>query len=178
MTLFQKYTYRQKKLALVVIFVLLAAAAYKRSFSITIQQLGLNSELLIKRAEAETSVDRLKTKQNELKLINQLVGQENVPNERVQQKFLSFFDAKTNNLSVERMEEVYTFDHPDYTINTNLITVKGDYLNTIKFLYDLEKQFSFARLVSANLQLKTNRVLQKNELHTTILLQNFWKAGR
>lgn len=177
MTLFQKYTYRQKKLALVVIFVLLAAAAYKRSFSITLQQLALNSELQIKRAEAETSIDRLKTKQNELKLINQIVGQENVPNERVQQKFLSFFDEKSNNLSVERMEEVYTFDHPDYTINTNLITIKGDYLNTVKFIYNLEKNFTFARIVSSNLQLKTNRTLQKSELHTTILLQNFSKAG-
>lgn len=178
MTLFQKYTYRQKKLALVVVFVLLAAVAYKRSFSITLQQLSLNSELQIKRAEAETSIDRLKTKQNELKLINQIVGQENVPNEKVQQKFLSFFDEKSKNLSVERMEEVYTFDHPDYTINTNLITIKGDYINTVKFIYNLEKNFTFARIVSSNLQLKTNRILQKSELHTTILLQNFWKAGR
>jgi vacuolar-type H+-ATPase catalytic subunit A/Vma1 len=178
MTLFTKYSFRQKKLALVVVFVLLSAAAYKRSFSITLQQLDLNYELQIKRSEAETSVERLKTKQNELKLINQIVGQENVPNDKVQQKFLSFFEDNSQYLSVERMEEVYTFDHPDYTINTNLITFKGDYLSTIKFIYNLEKQFPFARIVSANLQLKTNRVSQKSELHTTILLQNFWNAGR
>ena len=178
MSLFQKYTYRQKKLSLVVVFVLLAAVSYKRSFSVTLEQLALNNELQVKRAEAETSIDRLKTKQNELKLINQIVGQENVPNEKVQQKFLSFFDKNNNNLTVELMEEVYTFDHPDYTINTNLITIKGDYVNTVKFIYKLEKQFSFARIVSANLELKTNRFLQKSELHSTILLQNFWKSGK
>lgn len=175
MNLFAKYSFKQKKFALAVVFVLLAAAAYKRSFSVTLDLIGLNNELEEKKIEASTSVERLKTKQNELNLINRMVGKENVPNEQVQQRFLSFFEQESGGLSIEKIEEVYTYDHPDFTINTNAITLKGGFVQTTRFLYKLEKSFPYARLVSSTLRLTTNRILQKNELHTTILLQNFWR---
>lgn len=178
MTLFSTYSYKKKKFALLVVVALLGAASYKRSFSVTLDLLSLNQELINKQQEASTSVDRLKIKQNELLLINKIVGKENVPNEQVQQKFLSFFEASTTKLALVKIEEVYTYDHPDFTINTNAITFKGSFIPTVKFLYEMEQDFHFARIVSVHTNTVLNRSTQYDELHTTILLQNFWKAGR
>lgn len=57
---FEKYSYRQKKVMLLIVIVLLGAAAYKRSFSVTLQQLTLNEELKERVSEAQNSVETLK----------------------------------------------------------------------------------------------------------------------
>lgn len=177
MNLFPQYSYRKKKLAAVMLFVVLGIAAYKRSYSVTIDLINLNSELKIKRDEAEKSKDQLMKKQKEILIVNQIIGKENIPNEIVQQAFLSFVDSTGTGVQVERMEEVYRYDHPDFIINTNEITIKGNYSSSLKFIYSLEKNFNYARLVSLRYFTKHNREKNTDELFVTLLLQNFSGKG-
>lgn len=173
MVLFEKYSYKQKKLALIIISILLCAVAYKRAFKVTLDLRKLNEELTIKSQEASTSTQRLSKKQIELKNINAVIGKENTPNDVVQQQFLLFIERMNSKLTVASIEEVYRFDHPDFIINTNVITIKGDYLSLVKFMYQLEKEFNFARLVSNHIYIKKNKKLKKDELFATLTLQNF-----
>lgn len=173
MKLFEKYTYRQKKIAVLAIFLLLCVVSYKRTFSVTLDLLNLRKELTEKKYDAENSGETLKHKQHELFKINNLIGEENVPNERVQHGFLTFVDSSNTPLNVVEVEEVYRFDHPDFVINTNEIVLTGDYRSMVEFLYDFEKNFLLARLVSVKIYIKKNREKKINELFLKVLVQNF-----
>jgi hypothetical protein len=173
MKLFEKYTYRQRKIAVLAIFLLLCVASYKRTFSVTLDLINLREELTQKKHEAENSGVTLKRKQEELIKINNLIGEENVPNDRVQHGFLTFVDNSKTSLIVEEVEEVYRFNHPDFVINTNEITLKGNYRSMVRFLYNFEKNFDLARLVSVQIFVKKNREKKINELFLKVLVQNF-----
>lgn len=173
MTLFEKYSYKQKNLALLVIGVLLFAVAYKRSFRTTIETRAYINELEVKKSEAVLSQQTIKNLQTEISTVNKLLGKENVSIEKVQQGFLNFFARKSHNLAVQQIEEVYTFDHPDFSINTFRIDIKGDFISQLKFINALEKEFEDARLIHTHFELKKDLVTGKNELITTLLLQNY-----
>jgi hypothetical protein len=173
MTLFEKYSYKQKNLALLVIGVLLFAVAYKRSFSTTIETTAYIAELKEKKQQAESSQSEIANLQLEISTVNRLLGRENVSIERVQQGFLNFFALKSRSLSVQQIEEVYTFDHPDFSINTFRIDIKGDYLSQLRFMHALEKEFDDARLIHTHFETKKDLVSGKSDLISTLLLQNY-----
>lgn len=173
MTLFEKYSYKQKNLALLVIGVLLFAVAYKRSFSTTIETNAYISELELKKAEAESSQTAIRNLQLEIATVNKLLGRENVSIEQVQQGFLNFFARKSKNLSVQQIEEVYTFDHPDFSINTFRIDIKGDFIEQLRFIHALEKDFEDARLIHTHFETKKDLISGKSDLISTLLLQNY-----
>lgn len=173
MKFFENYSYRKKKVALLIVIVLLGAAAYKRAFSVTVEQLSLHEELKSKVDEAQNSVQTLKAKTLQLNQVNQVIGKENVPNEIVQHSFLSFVKNKDLNLSVNSIEKPHQYQHPDFIINTNKVTLKGDFLSTTSFIYNFETQFNLGRLVSVHVFKKRNRTTRKNEVLTTLYFQNF-----
>jgi hypothetical protein len=173
MTLFDKYSYKQKNLALLVVGVLLFAAAYKRSFSTTLETRSYISELELKKAEAVSSQSTIRNLQMEIAAVNKMLGRENVSIEQVQQGFLNFFARKSSGLSVQQIEEVYTFDHPDFSINTFRIDIKGDYISQLRFINSLEKEFDDARLIHTHFETKKDLVSGKSDLISTLLLQNY-----
>lgn len=173
MKFFEKYTYRQKKVALLIIIVLLGAAAYKRAFSVTLDQLALNDELQQKENEAQNSVQTLKNKTLQLNQVNKVIGKENVPNEIVQHSFLSFVKNQDVNLIVNSIDEPHQYQHPDFIINTNKVTLKGNYLATTSFIHQFETKFNLGRLVSLRCFKQKNRSTRKEELLTTLFFQNF-----
>jgi hypothetical protein len=173
MNLFEKYSYKQKNFGLLLLFVLLIAASYKRSFKTSFELIEHKNELKQDYTEALNSMNRIKLLQAEISNLNKFLGKENVPIEKVQQGFLNFFALKSRHLSVQQIEEVYTFQHPDFSINTFRIDLIGDYLLTLEFLNKLEQNFELARLIHVKQETKKNRKTEQNELHTTILLQNY-----
>lgn len=173
MKLFENYSYRKKKVVLLIVIVLLGAAAYKRAFSVTLEQLSLNEELKEKKSEAQNSVQTLKTKTLQLNQVNKVIGKENVPNEIVQHSFLSFVKNQDLNLLVNSIDEPHQYQHPDFKINTNKVTLKGNYLATTSFIHKFETQFNLGRLVSLRVFKQKNRSTRRNELLTTMFFQNF-----
>jgi hypothetical protein len=173
MNLFEKYSYKQKNFALLVIGVLLFAVAYKRSFSTTLETQAYLEELELKKITAKNSQHEISLLQREISNLNALMGKENVDIEKVQQGFLNFFAAQSTHLVVNEIEEVYTFEHPDFKINTFKIDLKGDFLSVLKFTYLFEKKFEEARLIHTRFEIVKNPETQKNELITTLLLQNY-----
>jgi hypothetical protein len=173
MTLFEKYSFRQKNVALLILGGLLAIVSYKRSFSTTIETRKFLSELEIKKSAAMQSYGNIQVLQKEIIQINRLLGKENVSIEEVQQSFLNFFAMRSSGLVVHQIEEVYSFDHPDFRINTFRIDLKGDFLSLLKFLHNLETRFNDARLIHSAYEVKKNEETGKLELISTLLLQNY-----
>ena len=173
MTFFEKYSYKQKNFALLVLAVLLFAAAYKRSFKTTLETRAYISELEQKQLAGQQSQHELFQARKEVMQLNKLLGKENVSIEKTQQAFLNFFAAKSAHISVQQIDEVYSFEHPDFKINTFKIDLKSDFISVLQFIYLLELHFDDARLVHMHSEIKENLQTEKDDLITTLLLQNY-----
>lgn len=172
MNLFEKYTYQQKNIALLLVSILLFAVSYKRSFSKTLETHRYINELDLKIEEGKESELKVKALQKEMDLLNNLLGKENVSIEEIQQGFLNFFNKFKNDLNVNKIDEVMIFEHPDFKINTFKIDLKGGFLSALKFIYQFEKLFNNARLIHTHFEV-INKENNQNELITTIILQNY-----
>lgn len=173
MTLFEKYSYKQKNFALLVIAVLLFAVSYKRAFSKTIETNTYINELEIRKLEALNSQKEIRQLQKNVAQLNKLLGKENVSVEQVQQGFLNFLARKSSKLQVKQIDEVYGFEHPDFKINTFKIELQGDFISVLKFINELEKSFDDARLIHFEMNSEKDLVTNKTDLTTTLLIQNY-----
>ena len=173
MTFFDKYTYKQKNYALLVIGVLLAAVAYKRGFAPTMEIKQYRTELEEKLVLASSADDQIRTKQVEIAQLNRLLGEEGNTIEKVQQEFLNFFAKYANKVSVHEINEVLHFQHPDFSINTHRVVLKGDYTSTVRFLYEVEKKFKLAKILNVSFEYTKQDVNVDKALYTTILIQNY-----
>ena len=173
MTLFEKYSYKQKNRALLVLAVLLFAVSYKRSFSKTVEMRSFLSELDVKISEGKASEKEARRMQRDINSLNKLLGKEDVSIEAIQQGFLNFFAQRSNNLTVNQIDEVVVFEHPDFKINTFKIDIRGNYLATLQFLNLFELLFENARLVHTHFETVKEAETEKKELITTLILQNY-----
>lgn len=173
MTFFDQYSYKQKNIALLVLGVLLAAVAYKRAFSTTLETLAYRTELEEKLVLAESADQQIRAQQISLAQLNRLLGEEGNTIEKVQQEFLNFFAKEANGVAVHQIEEVLHFQHPDFSINTHRIILKGGYTNTLQFIYALEKKFRLAKLLNISFEFKKFDGDTDKDLYTTVLIQNY-----
>jgi hypothetical protein len=173
MTFFDKYSFKQKKYAALILGILLFAASYKRAFSTTIETRKAKQELIQKINDAKFAVSGIKQANKNLKELNKLIGKENVTIEKVQQGFLTFFTRKSKGLSIFQIDEVLRFKHPDFSILTHRIEIKGNFLDALSFIYTLEKEFDLAKLINVDFLYKKLNSEEQASMYTIILLQNY-----
>ncbi|MCR9171957.1 MAG: hypothetical protein NXI10_05670 [bacterium] len=173
MTFFDGYSYKVKNRAMIVMAVLLIAVAYKRAFSVTIETRGYRSELEQKLVRAESAEQEIRQKQFEIARLNRYLGEENNTVEKVQQGFLNFFAQNAEDILVHQIDEVLNFKHPDFAINTHCIVIKGGFLETLKFLYALEKDFALAKILNISFEFRKGNNQEDPALFTTLLIQNY-----
>ena len=173
MTFFDKYSYKQKNFALIVLSVLLIAATYKRAFSVSIASSNYQEELELRLEKAENADVEIKVLQGEIVSLNRFLGEENNSIEKVQQNFLNFFAKKAKGISVHQIDEVLNFKHPDFEINTHRIVIKGEYTEILQFMYAFEKEFRLAKIVSVQFEYKRFPTEENKHLYATIYIQNY-----
>ncbi len=173
MTFFEKYTYKQKNYALMILAVLLVAVSYKRAFKTTIETRAYRKEIELNIETAKHASKNIKELQKSLLQLNKLIGKENITVEKVQQGFLNFFARKSAHLSVFQIDEVLTYKHPDFSILSHRIVLKGNFIDALKFIYILEKEFDLAKIVNVGFEYKKASSDEKEDLFTVLLLQNY-----
>ena len=173
MTFFDKYSYKKKNYALIVIAVLLLAVVWKRSGLITLDLMQAKTELGEKIELAKYADQNIKLRYKEINVLNAFLGKENSTVDEVQQGFLNFFNRETKQLEIVQLDEVLNFAHPDFSINTHRIVLSGNYNETIKFIYKLEKEFKLAKLLALEFESERDRMSDKVSLHTVLLIQNY-----
>ena len=173
MTFFDKYSYKKKNYALMLIAVLLLAVVWKRSGLNTIDLMQAKTELTEKIELAKYADQNIRLRYKEINVLNAFLGKENSSVDEVQQGFLNFFNSKSEQLEIVQLDEVLNFAHPDFSINTHRIVLSGNYNETIKFIYKLEKEFKLAKLLAVEFESERDRMSDKVSLHTVLPIQNY-----
>lgn len=175
MTFFEKYTYKQKNYALLLLAVLLIAVVYKRAFNPTLETLTYKKEIQEKIERSKSAFQDISMLQKNLIQLNRLIGKENVTVEKVQQGFLNFFARRSSRIHVYQIDEVLTYKHPDFTILTHRIVLRGNFIDALKFIYILEKEFNLAKVLNVSFEYKKMNADGPADLYTALMLQNYEK---
>ena len=130
-------------------------------------------ELTAKVEKAAHADQEIRVKQIEIMKLDRFLGKENSTVEKVQQGFLNFFAQNAKNIGVYQIDEVLNFKHPDYEINTHCIVLKGDYLNTLNFIYAMETDFPLGKILNIKFEYKRPSSEDDEALYTTLLMQNY-----
>lgn len=169
--MFDKYSYKQKCLALCIVFFMLLATAYKRSFSMLIEAIKENKTLSKTTEEFDKKSNNFDRLSREIALLDKTIGEEGVSKEKVQQSIVSFISENHPQVSINDLQPIHVFSDENYKITTNQLDVTGGVNQLLKLGYDFEKQFKLSRIVSMNFyKAKQNK---SEILHLKIIFQNY-----
>jgi hypothetical protein len=169
--MFEQYSYKKKCTALLVIFVMLAITAYKRSFSTLFQVIGEYKTLSAKVDELNKKSGNTNGLIRDVAYLDKIIGREGASKEIVQQDIVSFASKKPN-ISINELKPIHVFSDENYTIVTNQLDVTGGANQLLQLGYDFEKEFDFSRIVSMNFY--TTKKNNKFEvLHLKMIFQNY-----
>ncbi len=169
--MFEQYTYKQKFMALLIVFVMLSITAYKRSFSTLFQVMKENRELnnqVNQLANKAKNSDKLI---QEVAALDKLIGKEGMQSQEVQQQIVNFA-TKNANVSISDLQPIHIADDGNYVISTNQIDVTGNVNQLLQTSYAFEQKFEWSRLASVNFYtIKKNDKLEA--LHLKMIFQNY-----
>jgi hypothetical protein len=169
--MFEQYTYKQKSIALVVVFLMLSYTAYKRSFKNLIEVYGENKELTKRSNDIASKSKNLDILSMEIASYDKYLGNQNIARDVVQQEVIAF-STQHEGISINDLQAIHAFEGENYSIYTNQLDVTGNINDLLKLAYDFETKFNFSRVVSTNYY--TVKKNNANEiLHLKILFQNY-----
>lgn len=169
--MFEQYTYKQKCLALLVLFFMLSFTAYKRSFKNLIDVYKENKALTKLSSDIASKSKSLEVLSMEIASYDKYLGNQNVSRDVVQQEIIAF-STQHDGISINDLQGIHTFTGQNYNIYTNQLDVTGNINDLIKLGYDFETKFDFSRVVSTNYYtVKKNN--SSEVLHLKVLFQNY-----
>jgi hypothetical protein len=168
--MFDKYPYKTKFKALLLIFCLLSITAYKRSFSTLKDVVKENSELSKKEKTLKDGTKDVKKLSAQIAAIDKIIGKENINKEKIQQDMISFITKYP--VSIFDMKPIHEFTDDSHTIYTHEIDVTGNLNQLLLLSYDLEKKFNYSRMISEKFY--TSKKDNKSDiLHFKMIFQNY-----
>lgn len=174
--MFKNFTYKQKFIAILIGFVLLFIASYKKTFKQTLNAKKKLSIVKEKLSNNENSLTELYDLKNEISVLNKTIGGQTLNPEQVQQRLLDFISKSEFNVNIVSIEDVHLFLDSDFLIYSNQIELEGTYNNLMHLLYETEKNFKNSRVVSTQLYSKKNYRTNTKTLFLKIILQNYENA--
>ena len=170
--MFEKYSYKQKCTALLLLFVLLSATAYKRSFSTLFEVMAEYRNLSSKAKDISQKTKDTSKLTKEIQWLDKAIGKEGVTKEMVQQGIVAFASEKHPEVSINDLQPIHLFSDENYNIITNQLDLTGKAGQLLALSYDFEKQFLLSRPVSMNYY-TTKKNNRSEVLHLKIIFQNY-----
>lgn len=174
--MFENLSYKHKFFAVLIGFLILFLASYKKTFKHTIaakKELSLTEEKLLNTDNLYNDLYKVK---NEITALDNLIGGHSLKPEYVQQQILDFVSNTEIDINIVTIDDVHLYTDYEFLVYTNQIEFQGTYENLIHLLYDIEKNFKNSSVVSAKFHSKQNYVTKKRNLFLKIILQNYEKT--
>lgn len=173
--MFNNLTYKQKCIAIVVVFVVLLMAAYKKTirqaFAAKNQLNHVEQQLL----NVDHSYNTLYSLKREVAVLDNIIGGGNLNPELVQQSILDFITNKTVAANIVKIEDVHVFSDKDFKVYSNQIEIEGAFNTLVELLYAIEKEFKASRITSSSIYSKKNYRTNRTKLYLKLVLQNYEK---
>lgn len=170
--MFNQYTFKQKFIALLVLFVLLSITAYKRSFRLFFQLYQENKILTEKMEKVNSDSKNLAVLEDEIRQLDKYIGKQNVDKDRIQDEILNFISTKHQKIKIVKLNPIHVFKDDKIIYLSNEIEVSGDVNDLMKLTLDLEQKFDYSKIR----HLKYFSIIKNNSilgLHLKILFQSY-----
>lgn len=168
--MFDNFSYGKKLVGLLILTVILAATAYKRSYHELISLVTEHQTLSSRSNDFYASEGNSDILMTELEFLDRALGESSIHIEEIQQGIVSFSNIHPN-ISIYKLNTVHIFENEKYKIVTNQIDVTGNLEQLLRLCYDFEKEFSLSRIVS--LDFYTEKKNKLNVLHLKLIFQNY-----
>ena len=175
--MFENIAYKKKFLALIVLVVIFAITAYKRSFAVTIEAYSNLESSKIKLAQVSNSKQKIATLNAEVSYLDKIIGKKAANADVVQQEILNSFNDIGSTSSLVRLEEIHLANNNYFNIYTNRLVLSGDYKNLLKATYHYEKEFDFSRVVSIRFYVDKDAKTRRKKLFEQLIFQNYEKVN-
>lgn len=174
--MFKNLSYKQKFFGVLVGFLILFMASYKKTFKHTLaakRELHLVEQKL---SIIENSYNNLYSLKHEINSLDNLIGGHTERPELVQQQILDFVSNIKLSVNIVSIEDIHLFSDDEFFIYSNQIEFEGEYEALMNTLYEIEKNFKNSSVVSSGFHSKIDYATNKQNLFLKIILQNYEKA--
>ena len=171
--MFKNLSYKKKFFAVLIGFVLLFMASYKKTFKNTFnakKELGILEEKL---SNYKNSLDDLYGLKSDISNLDNAIGGQTMRPEFVQQKLLDFISKNGLDINIVSIDDVHLYSDQEFLIYSNQIELEGTYDDLVSALFEIEKKFKDSRVVSTQLYSKRNYSNNTKSLFLKLILQNY-----
>jgi hypothetical protein len=169
------FTYKQKFFGMVIGFVILLLASYKKTYKHVFEaksQLSLVNEKL---QNGDNSYNEVFFLKNEIKSLDNIIGgQTKNPNE-VQEMILDFISESSKDINISSIQDTHILNDSEFRIYTNVLTIEGSYFDLVPMLYNIEQEFMVSKVVSAKFFSIKNYRTNSKRLYLELIFQNYEK---
>ncbi len=173
--MFENFSYKQKLIGLGAILVLLFLTANKRSFKTTLNAYGQMQEVASRLRYMQVASYDSKQLQNQISFYDNLIGKQNIEADIVQQSILDFA-TNFEKARIDNLSETHISSAEGFEVITNQLILEGDFATLTEVVYEFEKKFEMASLVSVNYIKEKNYNKRKNKLKVQLIFQNYEKS--
>ena len=175
--MFKKLAFKQRLKYFPFAFLIALLIVYRFAISETIKIYLESIELLNQTNTASEAPNQIAIIQKKLSDMNNIMGKES--KETDSDPLLGFFTSlKLNNsINLVDFQSLHVVENKNYRIETRVAVFEGSYNNLLKFLYKLEKQFKYGKVISVDYSIDTNFNTKKKRLLMKLYIQSIKKAN-
>lgn len=172
--MFKQYSYRQKFYFLLLFFVMLSVAAYRRSFSNLILLIGEHNALEQKKDLIASQTPNTQRLQRDIADLESLIGKGVTEKEKIQQEIVNFLVNNSKGVAIFELQPIHQYQQEKYLVHSFQLDITGSYNDLLQLANDYEKHFEFSKIVSMRFY-TDNKNNKKETLHLRLIFQNYEK---
>lgn len=174
--MFKNLTYKQKNILLLIGAVLFAFVVYYGAIENTIEVFTKSTALEEKLVSIDDAPQQKAAIEKQQKELEQIFGREGQSTENYQEYILGEVSnfCTMNNVVLREFPKPFVFNEQDFIIETNRITVEGDFSKLLNLAYLIEQKRKLSRIASMHFQTfsRNSDGEKKTFLSSTIYLQH------
>lgn len=173
--MFNKLSYKQKFFIVIGVFLILLFASYKKNFKRLYDSKKELNIINSKLKENKNLFNQLYLLENEVRIIDGIIGGETKEPRKIQQLVLDFVTNNQFKTNIVSISDTHFFSDEQFNIYTNQIEFEGEYEELIDMLYKIETSFNSSIILSSKIYRKKDFRNNIKKLYLKIILQNYEK---
>ncbi|WP_298892440.1 hypothetical protein [uncultured Psychroserpens sp.] len=171
----KSFTYKQKFFGIVLGFVILSLATYKKTYKHVFEAKAQLSLVDDKLKDVDNSNNEVIFLKNEINSLDNIIGGQSKTPEQVQQMILDFVSNSNYDVDISSIEDTHLYSDNEFKIYTNTIEIEGSYFDLMKLFYDIEREFNMSKIISSKLFSIKNYRTNSKRLYLKLIFQNYEK---